>query len=601
MKEKLLNPRIISETHDPEGREEILNSASSLESELLNIKEKIPLHEAKKIELAKKLSVLEKEAENTVSILADRLKTLIVRIKIRLGLNDEVVTNLEGKKQILDIEKESLLQELSQIEIEIENLKNKLNELPNPQELLDAYHEKMLDTPLTNEEKREFLKPEILASLSTEEYIQLWRRLNPHFLSHVTRQGIRDHNGMMYHTAGMNEFHNGFLGAMNGNREIKTPFAVGGLEFEDEEAINNFLQKNGIFRENRMDYEIEWAQEMLDKKGTTNIQEEMSLRSLEELLNHGTGSSYKFPDKTSVHFASQEVADSHYGAEKNNEIFFLYPADVIASQYSFSGKTSLVESNNNTMYNDVFVWPNSTKESGLPIDSGFVFLPSSTLVDPETGSKYATKIEKIDGVEKRVTIEDKELSKKFTEWLSSLNENSPLVVAMKNWLSERDWSKKSQKEEDFDQELQEELKKIGFSIDILSELTVFLIRNFLKTPGQNCQIDKETIDEIIKTYSGGKKRAENPITARKYWEKYFNEHPDVKPKHVVYYDGDPTTAVYNFLTKNKIGRADTSATSGDLLGFEHNFVKNIGEDPRANKGYTELYEIAKKIIDKHYN
>lgn len=582
MKEKLLNPKIISETHDPEGREEILDSTSSLESELLIIKEKIPLHEAKKIELAKKLSVLEKEAENTVSILADRLKTLIVKIKIRLGLNDEVVTNLEGMKQIIDIEKESLLQELSQIEIEIENLKNKLNELPNPQELLDAYHEKMLDTPLTNEEKREFLKPEILASLTTEEYVQLWRRLNPHYLSHVTRQGLRDHNAMIYHSAGMNEFHDGFVGVMQDEQKIRTPMALEGLLPRDEESIRGYLEKNGILKAEN---------------------EEEAISKLKDLLDFTIASAPKYPDESAVHFAAQIVADEYYGGEKNNEVFFLYPADVIASQhaFAFNGRDqALTRPQNETKWNDVFVWPTSIEERGISVDAGFVFLPNRTLVDPETGSRYASEVKTVNGKEKRVVVEDQETPKAFTKWISGMNEQPPIVVAFKKWRETHDWQQQDKCREEFHQLLLKDLKRIGFNDGVIPELMIYLLNKFGWTK-EDCLLGEDVIPEVIEAYSGGKKRAENLITAKEYWEKYFEQHPDQKPKHIIFYDGDPTRAVQEFQQKNKIGRADTSVTDGDLLGFDDNLVRNMKEDPRANQGYTELYEIAKKIIDEHYN
>jgi len=51
----------------------------------------------------------------------------------------------------------------------------------DPQKLLEAYYEKMATQPLSKEEKRELLRPEVLASLTTEEYIVLWKRLNPYF------------------------------------------------------------------------------------------------------------------------------------------------------------------------------------------------------------------------------------------------------------------------------------------------------------------------------------------------------------------------------------------------------------------------------------
>jgi len=582
MKERLLDPKIISETHDPEGREQILAAASLAESELKTVREKIPLHEVRKKEIAERLSVLEKEEEETVSVLADRLKTLIVRLKTKVGLGDSVASGLEAKNAATETEKQTLLEELNQIEVEIENLKAKLKDAPAPQELLDAYHEKMLDTPLTNEEKREFLKPETLASLTTEEYVQLWRRLNPHYLSHVTRQGLRDHNAMVYHSAGMNEFHDGFVGIMQDEQKIRTPLALEGLLSRDGESIRDYLEKNGVLKAEN---------------------EEEALSKLKDLLDFSLASAPKYPDKSAVHFAAQIVADEYYGGEKDNEVFFLYPSDVVASQYSFAfngNERTLTKPQNETKWNDVFVWPNSVEESGVPVDAGFVFLPNKTLVDPETGSKYASEVKSVDDKEKRIVIEDKETPKAFTEWITGMNEQSPIVVAFKKLRETHGWQQREECQEEFHQVLLKDLKRIGFNDGVIPELMTYLSGKFGWTK-EDCLLGEEVIPEVIKVYSGGRKRAENPITAKEYWEKYFEQHPDQKPKHIIFYDGDPTRAVQEFQQRNKIGRADTSATDGDLLGFDDNMVGNMRKDPRANQGYTELSETAQRIIKEHYS
>jgi len=58
--------------------------------------------------------------------------------------------------------------------------------------------------------------------------------------------------------------------------------------------------------------------------------------------------------------------------------------------------------------------------------------------------------------------------------------------------------------------------------------------------------------------------------------------------------------VLEFQKQNNIGRADTSKTDGQLLGFDDHHVVNMKKDPRANAGYDELIETANKIITEHY-
>ncbi len=94
--------------------------------------------------------------------------------------------------------------------------------------------------------------------------------------------------------------------------------------------------------------------------------------------------------------------------------------------------------------------------------------------------------------------------------------------------------------------------------------------------------------------------AEDTIPAKEYWERYFTQHPEQKPKHIIFYNGDPTTAIHEFQQKNNIGRADVSTEEGKLLGFDDRHVLNMHEDPRAEVGYDELMDIAHRIIAEHY-
>src|SRR6185503_4609999 len=97
-----------------------------------------------------------------------------------------------------------------------------------------------------------------------------------------------------------------------------------------------------------------------------------------------------YPDKIAVHFAAQMVADQFYGGERNNEVFFVYPSDFIASQheYAFNGwEKDFTKPQSETKWNDVFVWPSNLENPGISVDAGLVFLPDHTPVDPETGSK----------------------------------------------------------------------------------------------------------------------------------------------------------------------------------------------------------------------
>jgi hypothetical protein len=95
-------------------------------------------------------------------------------------------------------------------------------------------------------------------------------------------------------------------------------------------------------------------------------------------------------DKSAIHFSSDEILNEIYGGELGNEIFVIYPTDMIASQYTF-GVSDLNKDiaekphGSENKWNDIFVWNDN---QAISIDAGIVFLPSNVKVDPQTGSKY---------------------------------------------------------------------------------------------------------------------------------------------------------------------------------------------------------------------
>lgn len=101
-------------------------------------------------------------------------------------------------------------------------------------------------TPLEKEQKRELLKFDILAKLTTKEYLDLWKGLNPYFCSHITRQGYRDHNGMAYHSAGVGEFQDGFKMIMNSDKKLHSVWELitgkGASSVDDDASVEDYLR-----------------------------------------------------------------------------------------------------------------------------------------------------------------------------------------------------------------------------------------------------------------------------------------------------------------------------------------------------------------------
>jgi len=531
VKKDLLDPRTISKNSDQEGRDKL---ASDIRDS----------------------RVLNDDIKTTETKLDERNKSILVKLKDKLRIPDKQKVELE----------EQLLEQ-----------RTKQDELPDPKKMIEAYYEKASESPLTNQEKRDFLKPEILAELSSEEYVALWKRLNPHFLTHVTRQGLRDHTGgdpMVSHSSNYNLFVDGFTDVMKNKKRIYPPLARIGLRDRDEATIKIFLSKYVLQAES----------------------ENEALERFDTVLHYSMGAAPTYPDHTSTHLAAQIASDTYYGGETNNEVFFVYPSDVLASQYpyAFNGwQKDFTHPQSETKWNDVFIWTDPDKP-GIPVDSGVVFLPKDTMVDPSTGSKYASEMIRMkDGQDQRVPIIDQLLIDRFDKWAKELTEDSPVIKAI-------DDAHKRNNSDNFHRILEDEMRKIGVPEDSMWALLylnglsqdIFIFRE--KHPTENKYLDN------FKRSNAKYKRAENTIGAKEYWEKYFDEHPDQKPKHIAYYNGDPTNAIYKFEQENGIGSADTSKVDGQLLGFNDNHVVDMATDSRSNVGHQELIDLGNKIIKEHY-
>lgn len=415
IKRTLLDPHAISQKYDIGSRQTVEAEISEVRTRAATVGEGIAGKTetlGQKEQRARELDALKAEK---VLALEQRLETVAARLKKLFRVKDKSATELQSEIGTLEVEMGELTTQALAIRNELEKLAQEQRELPDPEKILEAYYAKMETMPLSNEEKRELLRPEVLAELSTEEYIALWRRLNPHFLSHVTRQGFRDHNAMIYHSAGLQEFHDGLTSVLRDQKLLRPPMAVrDGSLARDEASIRKFLE--------------DWALQAEDEKEAK--------KRLNAQLNHSLATAPNYPDKTAVHFAAQIVADGYYGGESNNEVFFLYPSDVIASQhdYAFNGaEKDFTKPQSETKWNDVFVWPSTLDNPGIPVDAGVVFLPENTPVDPQTGSKYASEVKTIDGEEKRVMVEDEKLIAAFVEWAENLTDASPVIQAYKKY------------------------------------------------------------------------------------------------------------------------------------------------------------------------
>lgn len=432
--------------------------------------------------------------------------------------------------------------------------------------------EKWSKTEYTKEDITKNFTEEHLALLSIEDYELLMRRFPNQMVAHVTRQGIRDHTGHFWHTAGAGRYSDGFMRLVADGR-LRSPLGIHMVEDEKKEAIARFLSLDKMKTE----------QEALD-----------SLESFDPYV-HDQGS---YSDRMAVHFATEEVADDYYGSEKGNEIFVAYPSAHVASQYYFGGQ--LTEAGGG-YWNDQWVWAN--EERGMDLNAGVIFIPEQTKVDPRNGSRY----ELDDKGEPIVNQEDIDKIRKFVDWegFSDFAESVMEVEVNSSRTSYRSTYRNRQrileeKLEPFRMQMEEygvtdrRLQDAVLSYDKLSSLK---LQKELEKEGQ--QDGFRDIDSTIRsalTVNGiYYKEAKNTVNSKEFWENYFSQHPDKKPSKIVYYkEQDPTEALHRW----KSDKGLYNRVKSEDVGFPERKVGRRSE--QAMVGYDRFRSLAEEAIREHF-
>jgi hypothetical protein len=441
---------------------------------------------------------------------------------------------------------------------------------------IQAFYEKQeegwAETPASKEDIKTFFSPEYLATLSLESYITLLKRFPSQMVTHVTRQGIRDHLGAVNHWAGADEFTNGFKAVVE-TGTLKSTFGISVTENAKEEEIANFLKLKHRTKEEAISY----VEEIL-KEGT----------------QHYDGS---FADRKTVHFATEEVADAHYGAETGNEIFFAYPSALIASQYFFNGQ--LREASGGYHNNQ---WIFLDEEGGLDINAGLVFIPKNNQVDKKNGSKYELD-------EQMKPVENVELSEKVSQIISQdgFDEfvDKYVKIFSETYRGEIEKLIYSEPENDREKMIKENILaaeddlKNNLGVSDLETQKIILDYDFLfgsrdfKTKPEKSFVAQRLIKMGLEF-----KPAQNTVSSEEYWENYFKE-SGKKPNKIVYYEeSDPTTALKNWKIKNDL----TKHYSDKNLGFEENYVELSDPEDIKQKvpSIGRFKSLAKKVIDDFY-
>jgi hypothetical protein len=234
---------------------------------------------------------------------------------------------------------------------------------------------KWAESSYSKEDIEKNFSEEHLASLSMEDYTTLLKRFPGEMVTHVTRQGVRDHIAMFEHTAGEGEMHNGFKD-MSQSKRLLAPLAIKISKAESYRDICKLLNNGEVIT--YRDAKSDRSKTPTDPRRLTD-----KLKSITE-----GNINKEFHDSSGIHLAVEEILDAIYGGERGNEIFVAFPSAHVASQYNFfnSGQGAFKQ-NESGKGNDMYVWAEN-EESGINIDAGIVFIPKDAQVDIETGSQF---------------------------------------------------------------------------------------------------------------------------------------------------------------------------------------------------------------------
>jgi hypothetical protein len=434
--------------------------------------------------------------------------------------------------------------------------------------------EKWANSEYMKEDITKYFSEENLASLSPEDYALLLKRFPREMVAHVTRQGIRDHIGMIYHSAGEGAYVDGFMKMVEDGR-LRSPLGVYLVEGEKEQAIAKFLHLE-------------------------------SFKSKEEALNHlatltdaRQGEAGSYADRMAVHFATEEVADTYYGSEKGNEIFVAYPSAYIVSQYYFSGQ---LNESGGGYWNDQWVWAN--EERGMDLNAGLVFIPEEAKVDKKTGSRYELD-------ESRNPVKNSEYQTAFRKVADSAdfhnfaNQVMEITGKLNQHWDEPNLLPKNrellEKLEPFRQRLEQEFGITDQRLQhaILDYHNLFSLDIQKKNQEEGREDSFSSVDSVIE---GAIKQegilfseAKDTTSSKEFWEARFAENPTKRPSKIVYYKGaDPTSALWQWRKEHGIGKK-----AGDKdVGFSERHVERSA--PQAIAGLDRFKTLSEKVIEDYF-
>lgn len=503
-----------------------------------------------------------------------------------------------------------------------------------PAEMVQGFYKRVEEEyktlPLEDEQIEQLFSAEHLAGLSLEEYVELLRKVPPRFMTHITRQGVRDN--MSHHSGG--------YGVMN--RGFEQILEAGAIRSTGEQYLFDGITQGSV--QSVLENHLKIPQEFPTRAD--------AMRRITRFLHTSAEAphSTEFADLNAVHVAIDKVADGHYGGERENEIFFLYPAAFVAANYRIGTQRLAIpdrftpdDKYIRSEFNDFWLMHRETRRGELPVDAAIVFLPAKTQVDPESGSRYALdKDEKpIPNTDQIDRIKKMACSPEFEEHANSLYHVLLELYAVPGNISkllkeadqldpkapffEYDAEKKRAEAEALRARLPElqaafdPLRALARQYGVSDERFYELMDNpdFFAHEGLKNLLGKAQLAKFRKE----KQRpydledelendpnifidmglqftlAEKTISSQEYWERYFEKHK--RPSKVIYYEQElPAEALRVF--RERAGLVENGLHQRINLKelFAHNLGGTLHGELEHEKALFQQY--AEEVLDRLY-
>jgi hypothetical protein len=416
------------------------------------------------------------------------------------------------------------------------------------QEQFEAELAKVLEeSPLTPEEQEKYLSEEAMSAMNLEDYLILLQRLSGNFVTHVTRQGVREQS-FMYHSQGLGEFTNSFVDVLRSGKlqSMLSSSESGPVSFTDKWL----LQMIGYYQDEKGMSEEDVVEQIWDNM----------LKS--EFTDRGANMP---ADKSSVHFAANDILSGLYGAERNYDIYFYYPSEFIAYNYNHyrrNGPGFDSTLGEDQQYNDIGVW---NEGRGMPIDAGLVCIPEDVPVNPETGSQYEL------GADKKPSPNPEMV--KHLEWIKQ-NESEAI-----NLVKELQELKKKEKGHAVPDNARELGTRLGFTSD-----EVF--KQFWDSEVYYGNLPETTVRWAYEKTNNSLLRSREIVSSKDYWNSFFDKNPEMRPSKVLFYERNR-----KFVTH---GVSEKSNPYKDLSG-KGRFTK-VGDLPNYDDYLKKAEQITKNRV-----